>query len=461
MLHPIGQQNAGITVISSIIERIRLGKVRLAVLGLGHVGLPTALVFARAGFHVKAIDIDVNKVRGLKQGKCYVREPGLEEILSASLKNGTFEATTDMSSSIRTSDFVSICVPTPVENGVPDLKHFEAAFEAVKAGAHEGMVMLIESTLPPSTTSKMVEPGLRRLGYKVDEEIFIAYCPERITPGHALEELSSNTRIIGGVGPNSSKLAAEFFKTVCKLVVVTDPLTAEITKLAENTFRDVNIAYANSLALITEDLGADVNDVIGLANTHPRVAIHRPGLGVGGPCLPKDPYMLIQGLPKEICELVVQSRILSAHMSKHAVNTVVEKLVEKGVDMKHAKICVLGVTYKPDTEDITNSPTKLVVSELMRRGALISTYDPNSQETYGANRASSIEDALRDTDCVIIVTAHAEFRSIDPEAVAQLAKPHCIVFDGPRMLDPTRVMRTGLTYLGTGYGRAGAVPTRG
>jgi UDP-N-acetyl-D-mannosaminuronic acid dehydrogenase len=438
---------------SSILERIRLGKVRLAVLGLGHVGLPTALAFARAGFKVKAIDVDVSKVRALNKGICYIREPGLQEILVASLKNGTFEATSDMSDPIRTSDFVSICVPTPVENGVPDLKYLEAAFAAVKAGAHSGMVILLESTLPPSTTSKLVAPGLEHLGYKVDEDIFLAYCPERLSPVQALRELHSNARIVGGIGPKSSQVAAAFFRKICKDVLVTDALTAEITKVAENTFRDLNIAYANLLALITESLGGDVSEVISLANTHPRVRIHKPGLGVGGPCLPKDPYMLINAVPEAPSQLLSVARKLNRDMSKHAVALLLRSMQGSGAMIADAKVAVLGVAYKADTEDVTNSPAEYVVRELLSRGATVSVYDPYASETYGAERATSIEQALRGANCVILMTPHTSFKSIRPTLIKRLARPGCLLFDGPRMLDVAEFQRHGIIYLGTGYGK--------
>jgi UDP-N-acetyl-D-mannosaminuronic acid dehydrogenase len=437
---------------SSVLDRIRLRKASLAVLGLGHVGLPTALIFARAGFNVIGIDLDLRKVDALRQGKCYIREPGLQEILTACLQNGTFQVTSNASDPVRASDFVSICVPTPVENTVPDLRNFEAAFSAVKAGAHKGTVILIESTLPPSTTSEFVARELQHLGYNIDDDIFLAYCPERLAPVQALKEFVDNTRIIGGIGPKSSEIAAEFFKTVCRDVVVTDALTAELAKVAENTFRDLNIAYANLLALIAERLGADVNEVIRLANTHPRVAIHRPGLGVGGPCLPKDPYMLIQGAPEDFGQLVKLGRKLNDHMTRRVVSLLAQTLMSKGVEIEGAKVTILGVAYKADTEDVTNSPAKPIIEELMKMGASVLAYDPHSSEMYGAERASSAEEALRDRDCIIIVTAHTDFKSIDPRLIRQLAKPRCVIFDGPRLLDPMRVRRLGLTYLGTGYG---------
>jgi len=441
--------------ISSLLNKIQTRKAEVAVLGLGHVGLPTALIFSRAGFHVTGIDIDETKVEALTQGNCYVMEPGLQETLATCLANGSFRATRDLSNSIKSSQIVSVCVPTPIEDTLPDLRAFQAALGAVQSNAHKEMMILIESTLPPRTMSQIVVPELQRVGYKVDEEIFIAYCPERITPVHALEELASNTRIIGGVGPNSSKIAAEFFKTVCKQVITTNPLTAEIVKLAENTFRDVNIAYANSLALIAEHLGADVNDVINLANTHPRVAIHKPGLGVGGPCLPKDPHILISGVPEDYGQLIRLARKVNDAMSGHAVSLMAQALKKNGVPIKGAKVTVLGLAYKADTEDMTYSPAIPLIEELVKLGASVTVYDAHVPAVKQLNRVSSIENALKGADAIVVVTPHPEFRFIHARFLRSLVGPQCIVFDGPRIFDSAEIENVGLTYLGTGYSPSG------
>jgi UDP-N-acetyl-D-mannosaminuronic acid dehydrogenase len=438
---------------SYLLDRILSRKANLAVIGLGHVGLPTALIFARAGFDVTGIDSDLRNVEALKKGKCDLREAGLQEILTACLRSGTFHVTNELNTA--RSDFAIVCVPTPVVNGVPDLENFRTAFGTVKAGAHQNTMVLVESTVPPSTTHKFATIELQSLNYRIDEEIFLAYCPERLTPGRALEELVNNTRIIGGVGPRSSEIAANLYKTICKNVVVTDSLTAEISKLAENTFRDLNIAYANLLALISEHFGADANEVIKLANTHPRVRIHTPGLGAGGPCLPKDPYILIYGFPEELAQLVKLGRNLNQYMVGHAISVVTRALACNGVDIRNARVAVLGVSYKPETEDVTNASAEPLIKGLVRRGASVVTYDPCTRETFGAERASSQEEALKEADCVIIVTAHATFKSIDPSKLRQLTTRGCVVFDGPRVLDPIRAESYGLTYRGTGYGRRG------
>jgi UDP-N-acetyl-D-mannosaminuronic acid dehydrogenase len=438
--------------IESILEKVRLKKARIVIMGLGHVGLPTALAFARAGFSVSGVDTDRNKVRELKQGQCYIQEPELQNALARCLASGTFDVTVEPGRSIEASDFVCICVPTPVREGIPDLGSLKTAMNTVASYAHRGMVMLIESTIPPTTTVRLVLPELRRLGFVIDEEIFLAFCPERLAPGEALREFASNTRIIGAIGPKSGRIVAELYKTICNDVRVTDALTAELAKVAENTFRDLNIAFANLLALISERVGADVDDVIRLANTHPRVRIHLPGLGVGGPCLPKDPYLLVRGAPKRLSQLVLSAREINESMVDHAVDFLSRMLEQNSVKISNAKVSILGVAYKPETEDTTNSAAKPLIKQLLKTGASVVAYDPYTNESFGAKRALNLDDALRNADIVVIVTAHSVFCSLDPRRVSELAKKHCVVFDGPRCLDPKGIRVQGLVYHGTGFG---------
>lgn len=437
---------------SSLIEKIRLRTASVAVLGLGHVGLPTSLIFARAGFSVTGIDTDLGKVKELNEGICHIEEPGLQDLLTGCLKDRTFQAADGTSDRIRASDCVIICVPTPVINGVPNMTSFRGAFDIVKASVHDGLLILIESTIPPSTMSKYAVPQLQALGYSIDKGIFVAYCPERLAPGHALDDFVNNTRIVGGAGPNSTILASELLKTVCREVAATDALTAELAKVAENTFRDLNIAYANLLALIAENLGGDVGEVIRLANTHPRVTIHKPGLGVGGPCLPKDPYLLINDAPEDVGQLIRIERRLNEQMPRHAFNLLVQVMKDKGVEVDGAKIAVLGVAYKADTEDVTNSPAEPIIRQFLRARASVFTYDPYASDTFGAIATESVDEALRDADCVVVVTAHSAFKSIDPTLIRRLSKKDCVIFDGPRLFDHLRIEKLGLKYLATGYG---------
>jgi UDP-N-acetyl-D-mannosaminuronic acid dehydrogenase len=408
-------------------------------------------MFAAAGFPVVGADVDDSKVKGLRSAKADETELGLRESLLECLKKGNLSFEGDVAGCVRASDIVSLCVNTPIEKGVPNMKNLHVALGDLKSALHKEMLILIQTTIPPSTTDSIASE-FERIGYKIDEDLFLAHCPERLAPTRALEEILGNTRIVGGVGPKSTEIASQLFGTVCRDVVATDALTAELSKLAENTFRDLNIAYANFLAQIAERVGADVSEVIKIANTHPRVNIHIPGLGVGGPCLPKDPYMLLKAAPPSSAQLVRLAREINDGMSRDAVNRIVHALIAKGVPVKNAKIAVLGVAYKPDTEDTTNSPAKSIIQDFIDRGANVSVYDPYSSEAFGGEK-TSLEEALVEADCVVIATAHTSFKSIDLNKMAEVAGKGCMIFDGPRLLDPRAVRARGLRYLGTGYGR--------
>lgn len=433
---------------NNIQKKIQRKTALLTIIGLGHIGLPTALSFAREGFHVTGVDIDERKITSLRQSQCPAEEPGMRKLLRESLENGTFKVTVDGLESIWSSDFVSICVPTPVDK-VPNLRYFWAALRSVEKGLHNGMTVLIQSTVPPLTTSA-VASRLARHGFTIDDDIFLAYCPERLAPTQALTEFANNTRIVGGIGPRSTEVAADLFKAICRDVRTTNAVTAELSKLAENTFRDLNIAYANLLALIAERSGADVREVIGLANTHPRVRIHQPGIGVGGPCLPKDPILLINDSPKEIGELIRLERKINDGMPKHVIKLVTQTLASNGKAISRAKVAILGVTYKADAEDLTNTPTKIIIEELWKKGASVTVYDPHSSEAFQGERASSIQEAVKDSDAVIITVPHKEFRRIDPTNLRKLTKEKCIIFDGPRILSPSEISCHGLIYLSIG-----------
>jgi UDP-N-acetyl-D-mannosaminuronic acid dehydrogenase len=426
----------------------------ISVIGLGYVGLPTAVVFASRGFSVVGVDVDVGRVEAVNSGRCYIREPGLDVLLRDVVSRGLLRATTDVVEAVRGSDAVIVAVPTPVRDGVADHSYLRAALEGVKRGMHRGLLVVIESTVPPGTTAGFARSLLEESGYRVEEDFFLAHVPERIAPGRAIEELLNVPRVVGGVGPKSTEKAVELYSKVNPKLLPTDATTAEFVKLIENTYRDLNIAFANLLALLAEKLGIDVYEAIKLANTHPRVNIHWPGAGVGGPCLTKDPYMLISIDPGFWgSELIRLARRINEYMPRHTMEIIIKALRDAGIDIKGAKVAVLGAAYKGGVNDTRESPAKYIVMELLEKGARVTVFDLYTSETFGAERASSIEEAVRDTDVIVIVTDHPEFKSLDLDAIAKLAK-HRIIVDGRRVIEPYQAVKHEFTYYGIGYGRA-------
>ncbi len=425
----------------------------ISIIGLGRVGLPTAVIFASKGYKVVGVDVDIDKVRAVNNGKCYIREPGLDVLLREAVSKGFLKATTNTLEAVNESEAVIITVPTPVRDGVIDLSYLRGALEAVQEGLRRGLLVVVESTVPPGTTVGFVKPFLEGSGFRVEEDFYLAHVPERIAPGRAVEELLSMPRVVGGVGPRSTEKAIELYSRVNPRLLPTDATTAEFVKLAENAYRDLNIAFANLLALIAERLGIDVYEAIRLANTHKRVNIHMPGAGVGGPCLTKDPYMLASIISDFWgSELIRVARKINEYMPIHTVGIVEKALRDAELDVEGARITVLGAAYKGGVDDIRESPSKYVVRELLARGSKVIVYDPYTNESFGAERASSLEDAVNGSDALVIVTDHSEFKNLDLDIIGRFMR-HRIVVDGRRVIEPHQAVKHGFRYYGVGYGR--------
>jgi UDP-N-acetyl-D-mannosaminuronic acid dehydrogenase len=283
----------------------------------------------------------------------------------------------------------------------------------------------------------------------------VAYCPERVLPGKAIAELIENARIIGGYDPESTAIAVAFYKAFSEGDnLTTDSTTAEVAKLAEKSFRDVNIAFANQLALICEQVGVDVLEAINLANSHPRVTIHIPGPGVGGSCLPKDPYLLTSSTKPIDFDVIKTSRQMNDFMPNHVVELVILALKNTGKEISNSKIAVLGTAYKGDVDDARCSPSETIISELIRLGGEIIVYDPYCGLTYGAKKGGSIEETIENADCLVIMTDHAEFKKLSFSKIKSLMKAKPAFVDGKRIANPDEMKNLGFLYIGLGFGNA-------
>ena len=438
-----------------LIEKIKRRKARIAVVGLGHVGLPTAAIFADAGFDVTGVDVQREVVESVSSEKSLVREPRLDELVKKTVRNGKLKATTDTQLAVRKADIVMICVMTPLtEDKKPDLAYLKKACEDVAKELSGRKLVVIQSTVPPGTIEGLVVGTLeQRSELKCGLDFWLAYCPERIAPGRAVREFAENARIVGGYDSDSADIASQLFKTVTKgEILKTNCASAEVAKLAENTFRFVNIAFANELALICEQVGVDVTEVVRLANTHPRVNIHRPGFGVGGPCVPKDPYLLLHSVVgTDFRSRVIEpSGELNEFMPRHSVELIVESLKRVGKDVKDSKVAVLGVAYKAEVDDVRNSPAEGIVRELMSLGVKVVVYDPYCEESFGADKARDVMTAIDGTDCLVIATDHKMFEVLNLQKIKSLMSAKPIIVDGKRIVDPVKAEKQGFTYYGIG-----------
>ena len=442
--------------IKKLIEDVQNKNLRLAVLGSGYVGLPTAALFAETGFKVIAIDLKPEVVKAINNGLSPVNELGLSELVKRNVEAGRLRATQNTIEALSQAASVIISVQTPIDqNKNPNLSFLAKALEEVGKTVKREMLVVVSSTVPPGTMLKKVKPKLEALSrLKAEDDFYLAYVPERIAPGKALKEFIENPRLIGGIGPNSTKIAAELYKTVCKKVIETDAATAEIAKLAENTFRDVNIAFANQLALICEQQEVDVMEVIKLANTHPRVNIHMPGPGVGGPCLPKDSYLLIYQAKAINHDIIKAARKINDYMPKHIIELILQALRNSKKEIKGSKITILGTAYKADVDDSRLSPSGPIIKELKKLGAEPTVYDPHCKESFGAKKANSLHEAVKGADCIAIITDHAEFKNLNLEEIRALMNDKPAIIDGRRIVNPYEAEKLGFIYYGIGFGKS-------
>jgi UDP-N-acetyl-D-mannosaminuronic acid dehydrogenase len=430
-------------------------EVSLVVVGSGYVGLPTAALFAQVGYDVTAIDIRKTIVDSINKGISPIQEPGLASVLSHNVKSGKLRSELLCQSSFHNKDVIIITVQTPIdENKKPNLTFLMNAIRKIGPELQKGTLVAVCSTVPPGTILGPVKDLLTSLsGLIAEEDFYLAYVPERIAPGIALKEFVESPRLVGGIGPNSTRIASDVFRKVCKNVIETDATTAEISKTAENTFRDINIAFANQLALICEQHQADIVKVIELANTHPRVKIHSPGPGVGGPCLTKDPYLLINKTNLDDRNIIETARKINDYMPLHMVEIVKQSLKESGKYLKESRITLLGIAYKSNVDDSRFSPSQTIIQELLRESAEVIVFDPYCKEDFGAKRKESLIESARGSDCLIIMTNHDDFEELDLFNLKFVMNENPSIIDGKRILEPRKATDAGFKYFGVGYGK--------
>lgn len=428
--------------------------MRVCVVGAGHIGLPTACILAEKGIEVIATDIDQDIVDNINQGKTTIEEPGLQELLETVHSSGKLSASTDVTGSVRESQAAIIIVPTPLTSEGPDMKFIEAATQSVADGLKKGTLVILESTVYPGTTEKIIRPLLEKSGLKADTDFYLAYSPERAIPTRTIEEIKNNPRVVGAIGKNSGKKAEEFYSSFIdgEISIVESPTIAEFVKLAENIFRDVNIALANELAMVSEKLGIDIQEVIKYANKHPRVELHKPGAGVGGHCIPKDPYFLIN----KAKDLGIETRLVStARQINESMPAKVVSLVEEGltqIDKKlpDSRVAVLGFAYKGDTGDFRITPAETIITSLRDKGAEVHIHDPFVKSNNGFTIETDLGAVLDGSDCVVVVTDHSEYRNLNIGELSKELRQPALVVDGRNILDRSDIEASGLTYKGIG-----------
>ncbi len=396
---------------------------KICVLGLGYIGLPTATMFAAHGIEVHGVDINPRVVESLQAGKIHIHEPGLQSLFEEAIKSGRLT----VSSQPVEADAFIIAVPTPFQhekfgehNGIrfklADMRAVTSATEAILPVLRKGNLVILESTSPPRTTVKLVAPILTRSTLQAGTDFHLCYSPERVLPGQILRELVDNARVIGGITPESARAGRDLYATFVKGEIhETDATTAEMVKIMENTTRDVNIAIANEFARLAEKFGVDVWEAIRLANLHPRINILNPGPGVGGHCISVDPWFFVEAAP-EFSSLIYQAR----KVNDEQPNFVVEKVRRAIGELKNKKIAALGLAYKPDVDDLRESPAVEVIHLLQKEGAIVHAWEPfaPNAKLEGVDMASDLDSALKDADAILLLVSHSQFRTLNPVSIA-------------------------------------------
>lgn len=417
---------------------------KICIVGLGYIGLPTAGMLAANGCEVLGVDINSDAVAIINEGKIHIEEPGLEELVKSAVTSGNLKAFTEP----QDADVYIIAVPTPVhEDKKACMDYVEAAINSILKFLKPGSLVILESTSPPETTTKLMVPLLEKTGLKIGEELFVAYCPEKVLPGYIIRELVENKRIVGGINQKSAQMAKEVYETFVKgEIILTDSTTAEMVKVMENTYRDVNIALANELAKISYKLGINAWDVIQYANLHPRVNLHSPGPGVGGHCISVDPWFIVEKNP-ELAVLISRAREINDSMPEFTYDMVLAQVEH----IPNPKITLLGLTYKPDIDDIRESPAIEIFHMLDKNPRLnVSVCDPHVKG-FG-DKLAGINEAVKGSDCVLLVVNHKEFMSLDHAEIAQLVN-NKVIIDTRNALNREDWENQGFRYVLLGDGK--------
>jgi UDP-N-acetyl-D-glucosamine dehydrogenase len=414
----------------TLISRFRSRQARLGVVGLGYVGLPLAVVLAESGFTVTGVDLDAAKVEALNRGESYIEDIPAASV-AALVAAGRLRASTDFAV-LKDADGVSICVPTPLrKTGDPDLSFIVSAAQALRPALHAGMVVILESTTYPGTTRELVQPELETTGLHVGRDLFLAFSPERVDPGRSDWTTKNTPKVIGGITPACTAAAAAMYEAAMDTVVrVSSTEVAEMTKLLENTFRAVNIAMVNEMALMCDRLGLDVWEVIDAASTKPFGFMRfLPGPGLGGHCIPIDPLYLSWKMKsvKYNARIIDLASEINTNMPRYVVEKTQDILNQQGKALRGARLLIVGVAYKPDISDTRESPGLDIIGLLRAKGAQVAYYDPFvpaiEHEDWGLTSVPDLMAEARRADCVVIVTHHS---GIDYRALVE-ASP--LVFD--------------------------------
>ena len=435
--------------------------LRVCVVGIGRIGLPTAILFAKSGLDTIGVDINESLVQNVNSGICPLKdEPGIEEIFNDVIKNKKFSATTKIDDAIPNSDLILLSLPTPMdENNIPDYSALRSVATQLSETLSPNSLVIVESTIEPGfIEDEMVSTILKSGRLKTGENFFIGVCPENANPGEILHDFTNLPRLVGGVNNHVTKLIRMIYDFVfsVELVEMPDCKTANAVKLTTNVFRDVNIAFVSELSLMFEKLGIDTMKVLEAAKRKYNFQVHYPGAGVGGPCLPINSYQLLNSARRTGVKLsIIESgRKINEKMPDHVVELVADGFKESNKSLQNSNILILGVSYKPNVKDTQLSPAKEIIKKLQNLGTNVHIYDPHftSGNVFGIKVEENLDDILPKMDAAIIVTSHDDFKKIKISSFAKMKNP--ILIDTRGIIDPSSAKLEKVIFRGLGRGNS-------
>ena len=444
-------------------DYLKSGDIRVCVVGIGRIGLPTALSFAHAGLVTIGVDINQNLVQMVNSGNYPIKdEPGFDKIFDEVINNKKFKATTEISEAVPNCNLILLSLPTPMDkNNVPDYSALISVGKSLSSLIRKGSIVVVESTIEPGFVENELISILNKndKGLKAGQDFSIATCPETANPGEILSDFKKLPRLVGGINEKTALIVSQIYGHVfgVEIIKMPDCKTANAAKLTANVFRDINIAFVNELAVLFENLGIDILKVLEACDKKYNFETHYPGAGVGGPCLPVNSYQILNSAREMenngMLRIIRAARETNESMPYHVVELLADALNEVGKSVKESTIALLGVSYKPNVKDIQLAPAEAIIKKLDQLQAKIKIYDPYFKETtvFSHKTEMNLDNALVNADAVVIVTAHNEFRTIEPSFFAAKMKIP-VVIDSRGIVNAYAAKKAGLIFRGIGRG---------
>ena len=457
---PMSNSKLNMNNLKDVKKSLNLRTLRVCVVGIGRIGLPTALSFAKSGLQTIGVDINENLVSTINSGVFPLKdEPGYEEIFNDVIKNKMFSATTKIEDAIPNSDLILLSLPTPMDkNNVPDYSALTDSASKLSNFLSPNSLIIVESTVEPGFIEDEMVPIISKSDQlKIGENFFIGVCPENANPGEILHDFTNLPRLVGSINKQTTEIITLIYDFVfaVELVIMPDCKTANAVKLTTNVFRDINIAFISELSLMFEKLGIDTLKVLEAAKKKYNFQIHYPGAGVGGPCLPINSYQLLNAARRSGVNLsmIEYGRQINEKMPEHVIKLTLDAFKECKKPIQNNDILILGVSYKPDVKDIQLTPAKHIIKKLQDLGANIHIYDPyfSSSQVFGINVEENLDAVISKVDASIIITAHKEFRNISLPVFNKMKSP--ILVDTRGIIDPMDAKQAKLIFRGLGRGK--------